>query len=114
MLPSLGEGFGYPLVESLASGVPCVHTTFGGGAELVPRAEWKVPERGRRVEGTGLERPVLVAEDFANAIEQAWAWQARWPDRGVGYLRGCVQHLKWPNLYPRWRSWVKQGLEARS
>jgi glycosyltransferase involved in cell wall biosynthesis len=113
MLPSLGEGFGYPLVESLASGVPCVHTTFGGGAELVPRPEWKVPERGRRVEGNGIERPVLSAEDFANAIERVWEWQAGWADRGAGYCRGSVLHLQWRSLYMRWRSWVKQGLDQR-
>src|SRR5207244_869527 len=37
VLPSLGEGFGYPIVESLACGVPCVHVNYGGGAELVKR-----------------------------------------------------------------------------
>lgn len=113
MLPSLGEGFGYPIVESLASGVPCIHTTFGGGAELVPRSEWKVPVRAHRVDGNGVERPVLLAEDFANAVSRAWDWQERWADGGVGYLRGTVAHLNWRHLYPRFRSWVKQGLDVR-
>ena len=113
MLPSLGEGHGYPIVESLASGVPCVHTTFGGGAELVPRPEWKVPERGAVLTGMGLVRPVLDPADVANALERVWAWQAQWPDGGVAYCRGSVQHLDWRYLYPRWRRWVKQGLDDR-
>jgi glycosyltransferase involved in cell wall biosynthesis len=113
ILPSLGEGFGYPIVESLASGTPCVHTTFGGGAELVPRSEWRIPERAHRVDGPyGIVRPVLGPQDLANAIERVWAWQARWPDHGQAYCRGSVRHLDWRVLWPRWVSWVKQGLEA--
>ena len=34
------EGFGYPLVESMACGVPVVHGDFGGGAELIPDRNW--------------------------------------------------------------------------
>lgn len=112
--PGLGEGFCYPIVESQAAGTPPVHTTFGGGAELVLRSEWRVPERGQRVEGAhALVRPVLSAVDMANAVERVWDWQARWPDEGRGYLAHGVQYLRWTHLWPRWRGWVRKGLEAR-
>lgn len=114
VLPSLGEGFGYPLVEALASGTPAVHTTHAGGAELVPRPEWKVPVRATRIDGpAALVRPVYEPSDWANAIERVWAWQARWPDQGRSYCQGAVAHLEWRQLWPRWRAWVTAGLEAR-
>src|SRR5271154_1836883 len=32
-----GEGFGYPIYESLASGTPVLHHNYAGGAEWLPR-----------------------------------------------------------------------------
>lgn len=113
-LPSLGEGFGYPIVESLACGTPCVHTTDAGGAELVPRSEWRVPHRADRLEGVyGLVRPVYLAEDWANAIERVIRWrEAEGAEVVREYCRGAVAHLSWRSIWPRWRSWIRQGLEA--
>lgn len=112
LLPTLGEGFGYPLVESLASGVPVVHSTEAGGAELLPRPEWRVPKRGERIEGAhAIVRPVFDPADWANAVERVWAWQDGWADQGRGYCQGSVAHLGWATLWPRWRSWVRQGLQ---
>jgi glycosyltransferase involved in cell wall biosynthesis len=111
--PGLGEGFGYPIVESLASGTPSVHVGFGGGAELIPRSEWRFPQRGQRLEGAhALVRPILDFHDVANAIERVWNWQSQWEDKGRSYCAGAVQHLRWNALWPRWRSWIRQGLES--
>ena len=112
--PGLGEGFGYPIVESLASGTPVAHGDFGGGRELVPRREWRFPVRELRLEGIyGQQRPVFRAEDVANAIERIWSWR-----EGIGeataraYCQGAVAHLDWQSLWPRWRGWIRQGLEG--
>lgn len=111
--PGLGEGFGYPIVESLAAGTPVVHSTYGGGAELVPRAEWRVPVRADRVEGPyALVRPVYQAEDLANAVERAVRWRQQAPAVVGAYCRGAVAHLEWTQLWPRWASWVRQGVRA--
>lgn len=111
LLPSLGEGFGYPIVESLACGVPCVHTQWAGGETLVPRVAWKVPVREVRLESVyALRRPVMRAEDWANAVERALVWAETEDETGKAYLRGTVAHLDWPALWPRWASWIKQGL----
>ena len=111
LLPSLGEGFGYSLPESLACGVPVVHHTEAGGAELVPRPEWKVPLRGSRIEGAhAIVRPVFEPKDWANAVERVWAWQDTWNDQGRAYCQGSVAHLRWANLWLQWRSWVAKGL----
>lgn len=110
--PGLGEGFGYPIVESLACGTPVVHSTYGGGAELVPRAEWRVPVRADRVEGPyALVRPVYLAEDLANAVERAVQWRQQDPAVVREYCVGAVSHLGWAALWPRWASWIRQGVK---
>src|SRR5215471_8461306 len=60
MLPSLGEGFGYPIVESLACGVPVIHTHYGGESELIPEENWLVGAEVQRLDGLwNCVRPVL-------------------------------------------------------
>jgi glycosyltransferase involved in cell wall biosynthesis len=110
--PGLGEGFGYPIVESLASGTPVVHGDCGGGRELIPKIEWRFPVRETRLEGIyALQRPVFRAEDVANAIERVFSWQQeQGPEVVAAYCRGAVAHLDWQRLWPRWYKWIKAGL----
>jgi len=111
--PGLGEGFGYPIVESLAAGTPVIHGDFGGGAELVPKQEWRVPVRETRRESIyALTRPVYRVEDVANAVERVLTWREAvgW-DVCHAYCRGAVAHLDWEALGPRWVTWIKEGLQ---
>lgn len=113
--PGLGEGFGYPIVESLASGTPVIAGNYAGGVELVPKAEWRVPPRAWRYEGVYANlRPIYTAEDCANAVERALGWREA-VGRTVAreYCYGAVAHLEWAALWPRWREWIVQGLEGR-
>lgn len=112
LAPGLGEGFGYPIVESLACGTPVVHPDYGGGSELVPMNAWRVPFGAERLEGLyGLRRPVVTPVNAANAVMRALEWK-RSEERVVQeYCRGSVSHLDWTLLWPRWRTWFKQGLE---
>lgn len=106
------EGFGYPIVESLACGVPVIHGDHAGGAELVPKLEWRVPVRAWRVEGIYAQRrPVYLPEDVANAAERALKWKGLVGERVArSYCQGSVSHLDWGKLWPRWAQWLKQGL----
>lgn len=110
--PGLGEGFGYPIVESLAAGRPVVHVDFGGGRELIPKREWRFPVREVRLDGIyALQRPVCRAEDVANAVERALAWRTEvGVEAAAAYCRGAVAHLDWAALWPRWYAWIKAGL----
>jgi hypothetical protein len=73
-----------------------------------------VPVRTWQIEASfyGLQRPVVAAEDVANAVERALGWE-RAEERTVqAFCRAQVEYLAWPTLWPRWRSWFRQGLEA--
>lgn len=111
ILPSLGEGFGYPIVESLAAGRPCVHTEWAGGELYVPRSEWKVPVRESRLDSVyAIKRPVMRAEDWRNATLRALQWATDEGAVGAAYCRGAVAHLDWAQVWPRWADWVRSGL----
>lgn len=111
--PGLGEGFGYPIVESLACGTPAVHVDYAGGRDLVPVNAWRVPACASRLEGLyALQRPVIDPVDAANAVQRAIDAK-RQDERGCqAYCRGSVAHLGWERIWPRWQGWLRQGLEG--
>ncbi len=110
--PGLGEGFSFPIVESLGCGTPCVHGDYAGGAELVPMNSWRVPVRAWRIEGFySLQRPVFDPVDVANAVERALDFKRNDERVCQAYTRAQVAYLDWNVLWGRWRSWFKQGLE---
>lgn len=108
--PGLGEGFGYPIVESLACGAPVIHGNYGGGAELVPHPRWRIAPETFRLESVYcLRRPVFEAQYFAHACKQVIG------DAGAAqsaYCRGAVRHLGWDVLWPQWRAWFQAGLRG--
>jgi glycosyltransferase involved in cell wall biosynthesis len=109
--PGLGEGFGYPLVESLACGTPVVHGCYGGGVELIPRVGWLVEPVAYRLESCyALQRPVFNPKDMADVCEQAIS-DTHDPSCRA-YCAGSVAHLHWATNWARWRSWIHSGLEA--
>lgn len=109
--PGSGEGFCYPIVESLSVGVPAIHGRFGGGAEWVPREEWLCEPIAYRLDGPyALRRPIYRASDWFRAAQAAIAWKRSEPSVVREYCRGAVAHLDWRALWPRWRGWVGQGL----
>jgi glycosyltransferase involved in cell wall biosynthesis len=109
--PGLGEGFGYPIVESLACGVPVVHGTYGGGTELVPHPAWRFPQQAQRWEGAYcIERPVYTPRDVANAALRALRWKTSHPALVRTYCTASVAYLAWEVLWPRWAAWVAEGV----
>jgi glycosyltransferase involved in cell wall biosynthesis len=107
VLPSLGEGFGYPLVEGLACGTPVVHHTYGGGAELIDE------HVGRKVKPVAWRldtlhnciRPVFEPSDWADAVVEL---SEDMP--GVDECVESVRHLQWPLLWTPWKRWFLEGI----
>lgn len=112
VLPSLGEGFGYPLVESHSCGVPCVTGSYGAAAEFLPTNDVipTVEPETYRLDGRwGTVRPVYAPSEFAVAVHGLSRSVNR--ERLPGLLRASVAHLDWKVLWPSvWKKWFKAGL----
>ena len=114
MAPGLGEGFGYPIVESLACGTPCIHGNYGGGPELIAQKQWLVEPYAWRLESCyAIQRPVFRPGDVAGQLLHAAQEKRQRPDLTAASMAGSVAHLDWKFLWPRWEAWVRQGLNAR-
>lgn len=90
------EGFGYPIFESLACGVPCVHGNGGGAAEhmSIPAL---VTVKTFRLDGQfDCLRPVFDATEWAHIVQC---------NVGAGMM--CPPNLDWNNLWPRWEKWLR-------
>lgn len=109
--PGLGEGFGYPIVESLACGVAVIHGRYAGGVELIPHPAWLVDAAAWRLESVyALVRPVFTAQAMGEAVIHAYLARIHNYRTMQAYCSGAVAHLDWRHLWPRWRSWFTQGL----
>lgn len=110
-----GEGFGYPILESLACGVPCLHVDYAGGAELLP-PDWRLPyvhvdRTNPYVIGRPLVDPATVVAAI-QALDRRWADQ---PQALTAYCQALAAPYAWQRLHARWRGWIEAGLaEART
>jgi glycosyltransferase involved in cell wall biosynthesis len=97
-----GEGFGYPIFESIACGTPCIHGDYGGAPEHTYRLPLMlVSPQAMRYEGIyNCLRPVFTAYDWRSLVE------ARWKDRV-----SLPIHLDWNNLWPKWEAWFRKGIQ---
>ena len=98
-----GEGWGFPLAESLACGTPVVHGDYAGGAEFVPSEGLAQPVIFRGDGYFGIRRPVFDAEDWADRA----IYLARQP-RGESLL---PPYIDWKNAWPEWKKWLLKGIE---
>ena len=97
-----GEGFGYPIFESLACGTPCIHGNYAGAAEYLPD-ELKVKMSGHYLDGFYADkRPTFSAHEWATvALRSAYKTASLPPE------------LDWNNLWPRWERWLLEGVNGK-
>ena len=107
--PGLGEGFGYPILESIACGTPVVHGLYGAGAEIIQNGGGQcIPMQAERWEATSfpVARPVYFAQDWFNKCKDLLA-----NPRDREDIAATVQNYQWDNLRPRWEEWIERGIE---
>jgi glycosyltransferase involved in cell wall biosynthesis len=93
-----GEGFGYPIAESLACGVPVIHGRYAGGAEIAP-PEMLVSPFGYRYDGLD-RRPVFDANTWATRVEEFAGEPAK-----LGY------EFEWNFVWQQWKQWLLDGVK---
>lgn len=107
--PGLGEGFGYPIFESLASGTPVLHGAYGGGADILHQCmegKFLTQPEMYRLEGLHNQvRPVYNPRIWASFSENIMGCE--W-DREA--LRASIAHLSWDGLWPLFQQWFDEGL----
>ena len=111
VLPTAGEGFGYPILESLACGTVCVTTDYAGGSELVEPSCRVHPVTYKVDTMHSVLRAVNSGYGFSEfaklQIERKHSdpeyWSGKWAD--------SVSHLEWNRLKNLWTKWLLGGLK---
>lgn len=107
--PGLGEGFGYPIFESLASGTPPIHGDYAGGADVLRQCqgeEFLVPAESWRLDGLYNQlRPVFNPSDWAERVTTVMN-----KDYDRESLRASISHLSWDGLWGLFGKWFEEGL----
>jgi glycosyltransferase involved in cell wall biosynthesis len=101
-LPSTAEGFGLPILESMAAGVPVVATDYSACSELVRGRGELVRILTTVTAGTNLiEHAVIDVEDLANCIEKLHHNPALAKQHAAAGL-AFARTLTWDSLMPKW------------
>ncbi len=101
------EGFGYPIAESLACGVPCVSGSYGAQAEFVPQG-MQINPIAYYYEGAFCsKRPVHDASQWAECAERLALER-----RQCATMSLLPSHVDWngTTLWPQWEEWFREGL----
>lgn len=107
-LPTDGEGYGYPVVESLACGTPVVTGDFGAQSQFLESfmPNWLVNNVNLSLHGSNnLLIPSYKATDWANKLIEVTAERRFNPSLS----KSCKDHAAqwdWKNVWPHWHDWL--------
>ena len=111
ILPSAGEGFGFPIAESLACGTACIVTNYAAGPELVEPDCQVLPVAYRVDTMHNVLRAVLSGYAFAEAAKVQIEKKIVDREYESERLASTVAHLDWNRLKVLWSRWLLAGLK---
>lgn len=97
------EGMGYPIMESLACGVPCVTGNYAAQSEYVPKKYLADPIAFYYEGAFCSKRPVFNASEWADKVESAALESSQVARESI-----LPESLDWNNLWPRWSEWFME------
>ncbi|HEV7301276.1 MAG TPA: glycosyltransferase [Tepidisphaeraceae bacterium] len=68
-LPTMAEGFGLPILESQACGVPALATDCSSCSELLPHPLQRIRVRGTEMHANGMVRSLIDEADLADRLD---------------------------------------------
>lgn len=114
VLCSGGEGFGYPVAESLAVGTPVIASGYGAHCELMQRAGQDLILVNPVITTVdtihNVRRGVFNPGDFAQALA-AELYSKHSTDRSEK-LAKAVEHLHMMRLGKMWKRWLLDGING--
>ena len=106
------EGFGFPIAESLACGVPVVCGSYGGQADFVPKAMQVDPIAYYHEGAFCSKRPVHEPEKWATIAVRNIPFDNGGDDECKAELPECID-WNGPTLWPSWEKWFRAGVEHK-
>lgn len=106
---SMGEGFGFPLLEAAACGVPAIVTDFSSMPELVTnRRGWLVPVADLvPMQNLSSYMAVPSTSGMVHDISQAYRDRKKVKRLGEAAL-GFAKTLEWSSVAGKWRSLLQE------
>lgn len=114
-LPTGGEGYGYPILESLCCGTPSVSGTFGAQSQFFDdwHPEWLCKYLNLDIQGVNnLVVPSYNPMDFAQTILRAYDYVLKTPSCH-DECRTRALDWNWPSVWPKFERWVCDGLDIK-
>lgn len=112
ILPSEGEGFGYPIAESLACDTPCIITNYAAGPCLLgEQVGMACSIHGSRVDTVHCVTRVTPSATDMAIRANSWAGLKLASEDWSSGVKGLVEHLDWDKLKYPWMRWFREGLQ---
>lgn len=101
-LSTTGEGFGLPIIESQACGVPNVITDYTTSRELV-EGHGQLVKVKDFIEGQmNTNRAMIDVEDMANCFERYYTDRELMRKHGIEARKFTLEHFNWEKVMRKW------------